>query len=283
MAAQTYRPLELILVDDGSEPPLAADVSLPEERLQRTVLDRLEENRGANAARVRGIELAEGEYLAFLDSDDEWLPEKIERQVGRLESDSRFQASYTGVKHVDARGRLNAVNRPTEDGDLMGELLRGDIIGSYSLVLVARAAVEAGGPPAPEMPCWQDWEWYLRLAAAGIEFDAVPEPLAVKHHRGDQLGKDYELRRERGYPLMRRRIRQLSDSERGARIGVAHLEHELGYTALKNLRYGDARRHVLRAIRAHPREPGFYFRLAVAGPHYRWLRGLKRWAVRLLA
>lgn len=281
VAGQTYRPLELIVVDDGSSPPLAAGLELVGETLERVRVIRHERNRGANVARKTGIEAASGDYLAFLDSDDEWLPEKIERQVERLEASDRFEASYTGVKQVDARGRLNAVNRPGRAGDLLDDLLRGDVIGSYSLVVVSRSALGVAGPPDPEMPCWQDWEWYLRLAAAGVAFDAVEEPLAVKHHEGEQLGRDYELRRDRGYPIMRRRIRELAETGREARVGIAHLNHQLGYTALKNLRYGEARRHFLEAIRAHPLEPEFYLHLSLAGPHYPWLRGLKRSAVRL--
>lgn len=281
VAAQSYRPLELIVIDDGSVPPLEERLSLPEDTLEKTVVVRHEENRGANVARNAGIEIASGQYLAFLDSDDEWLPEKIERQVARLERSDHL-ASYTGAKHIDHEGRLNAVRRAIRSGDLLGVLLREDIIGMSSVVIETRNALEAAGPPDPGMPAWQDWEWYLRLAGAGVTWAAVREPLVRWHHDGEQLSGDYELKRDGAYPVMQDRIRHFARSEREARRGLACLDFRLGYSALANGRYSEARRLFLRAIRGHMWEPAFYLFLGLAGPHYPLMRRVKRWAVRLI-
>lgn len=281
VANQTYAPIELIVVDDGSIPPLEPSLDLPVEELHRAVLLRHDENRGANVARNTGLEAASGDYLAFLDSDDEWLPEKIERQVRCVEGGEGFEACYTGVRIVDGRGRVNSVRRPTKSGDLLDDLLREDVIGSYSLILVSRAAVDLAGMPDPVVPAWQDWEWYLRLAEV-VEFEAVPDPLAVKHTGKDRLGRRYQLKRDGAYPILRERIRQLAGTRRQARIGVAHLNFKLGYTALVNGRYAEARRLFLAAIRGQPLEATFYLYLACAGRHYAWARDLKRAAVRLL-
>lgn len=281
VAAQTYRPLELIVVDDGSEPPLEEHLSLPSDDLTRAAVLRQERNQGPNVARNRGIEAASGSYFAFLDSDDEWLPEKIERQVAGLQANSGAEVSYTGCRLVDAEGRLNSIRRAEAEGDLLDRLLREDVVGTYSVVMTSRSAVELVGGPDPEIPAWQDWEWYLRLAAE-VEFDAVGEPLVVKHTGGDGVGGSYRSKRDGAYPIMEERIRTLARTPRLERLGLAYLDCRLGYRALVTGHYSAARRSFLEAIRRSPLELQCYLYLLSAGPHYPWLQRLKRDLVRLI-
>lgn len=281
VSKQSHTPIELVVVDDGSQPPLRSTLSIPEGAFQNVVFERHNENRGGNVARNTGIENASGEYLAFLDSDDEWDPKKIRRQIKCLKR-SNSQASYTGVKQLDPDGEVNAVKKATRSGNLLSELLTGNSIGTFSSVVVEADAVDRVGKPAPEMPSWQDWEWYLRLAANGVEFDAIRSPLTIRHSEGEQISQSYVPKRDKSYPVIRSRITEFASAADEERIALAYLDFQLGYSALVNYHYSEAQRLFMSSIRKHRTEAQFYIYLACAGPYYPIMRRIKRTVVRSL-
>ncbi len=102
--AQTYDNWEHILVDDCSPDGSAALIKSFQERDQRIQYHRLEKNSGAGVARNKAIELAKGDYIAFLDSDDQWHPEKLEKQLSFMrENDYHF--TFTDYDMVDEVGQ----------------------------------------------------------------------------------------------------------------------------------------------------------------------------------
>ena len=275
VAEQSHTPIELVVVDDGSEPPLRGELSIPDEPFREVVFKRHEKNRGGNVARNTGIEHASGEYLAFLDSDDEWDHRKIRRQVKGLRQ-SNSEASYTGVKQLDPEGKTNAVKKATRSGDLLSDLLNGNSIGTFSSVVIESEAVDRVGKPDPNMPSWQDWEWYLRLAANGVTFDAIRQPLTIRHNEGEQISRSYVPKRDESYPVIKERITEYASTADEERIALAYLDYQLGYSALVNHRYADARRLFINGIRQNPKETQFLVYLLSSGPHYPIVRRVKR-------
>lgn len=107
VARQTLKDLEVVLVDDASNDDtiLRARTCLLRHGLRHTIL-RMEQNRGPAAARNCGVAAAEGEYVAFLDTDDEWLPGKLESQVGLMDANPSVTLCGCQALWVDEDGRV---------------------------------------------------------------------------------------------------------------------------------------------------------------------------------
>lgn len=111
---QTLSPYEIIVVDDGSEDKTHRIVKKYFENKENMILLKHKHNRGQNAAQNTGLGAANGEYIAFLDSDDEWMENKLEKQISYLKNKpSSFVACYCGVLHTDPTKRniQNVINR----------------------------------------------------------------------------------------------------------------------------------------------------------------------------
>lgn len=277
---QTYSEIELIVIDDGSNVPLSNKLKLPTDSIVSSKLVRFEDNQGANVARNAGINNARGKYVAFLDSDDEWLPEKIDRQMNALnKSDS--QASYTSVKQVDSDGCINTISRAKYDGDLRSVLLNGNIIGTFSSVIIKTKTISNIGFPNPELPSWQDWEWYLRLSST-VQFAAVDEPLVIRHNEGDQISRDFNPKKNISYPALRDQLIELSQTPQEKKESIAHLNYHLGYSALVNKNYSEARSLFASSILKKPSNFDSYKYFLLSGKYYPVARQLKRKVLRTI-
>ena len=178
VVAQSYRPIEIIIVDDGSTDGTAgwaAGFACP----VPFRFHPLERNMGAAAARNRGIELAEGTHIAFLDSDDVWHPEKLARQMAAIKQNGpRYGAAYTGIASLTEAGLPCGISRATEAGDIRLALMNHNVVGSTSCALVRRDVLQAVGGFVPTLRSCQDWELWVRVAAV-TRFACVPELLTT--------------------------------------------------------------------------------------------------------
>lgn len=249
VAAQTYDNIQLIIVDDHS--PTPSEEVLDDVSLDGLVVEHIrhEVNQGANAARNTGIRASDGEFVAFLDDDDEWKPEKIQRQVETFQSTSdRVGFVYTGTEyHYDGYTRTVA---HTNRGDVTRAILTGASFAQFSAVMVRRSVIEETGLPDEEFPSWQDREWYLRLSLH-CEFEPIPEPLTVRHRDGDDaISTNYEKKRDVSYPMFIEKHRSLAASygRRYERALIASLSESLAGAAVKNGYYSDARKYYLKSL-----------------------------------
>ena len=201
--AQTFSDFELIVVDDGSTDHTTEVVRGIDDPRVRLVGDTT--NRGTSAARNQGIREARCGLVAFLDSDDEWLPRKLELQLARLDGDSdpRTAVAYCQVytyDHLDQR--LLREFGELREGALFHDLLAGWKPVTTSLFVVRRAALLEVGGFDETLPCAEDYDLWLRLAQASYRFVGVNEVLVVKHESaGVQLSKD-PVARLRGHERM---------------------------------------------------------------------------------
>lgn len=168
--AQTYAPFELIVVDDGSTDGSAAEIAkiLPDDRVR---LVRRPRNSGhPGVARNQAIRMAQGAYLAFLDADDLWLPDKLERQVAFMEAHPEYPFTHTQCMVVDGAGvesHLRHGGTYPPNGDCLEPLMRHCFICTSS-VMVRREVVRDVGAfsEAAEFKSGQDYEFFLRCAKA---------------------------------------------------------------------------------------------------------------------
>ncbi|WP_226010794.1 glycosyltransferase family 2 protein [Halomicrobium salinisoli] len=273
---QTYDAIELIVVDDGSDAdPTAALAEVPLDGLVDHRVLQHDDNEGANAARNTGVRAASGEYVAFLDDDDYWKPEKTARQVAALEeAPEECAIAFTGQQRVDDDGAVTGITRPVTDGDFLANLARGASFGTFSTVLVRRSVFDEVGYLDERFPCWQDRDWYLTLAPH-VSWTAVPEPLTVRQFtRRTQISDGLQQKRDVAYPLLlekhRAKVAELGRSYE--RRFLATLCRGLAVSAADNDRHRAALRYLLRAIRLRPSSLGTYgYFLALLGGKYTWI------------
>jgi len=166
---QTFADRELIVVDDASvdgTPGVLREYEATG-RLRRI---RIEECRGANHARNVGLRAANGTYVAFLDDDDCWFPEKLARQVEVLEA--RSDVALVGC-WFSRRGQVQKFPTVIPCRALLSE----NLIGGFSMCMFRRADVVAVGGMDEALRNAQDWDLWLRLAERGRVM-CVPECLA---------------------------------------------------------------------------------------------------------
>jgi len=219
---QSLRQLEIIVIDDGSRDKTAEIVRrwMPKCDL-RLILQ--SKNAGPAAARNAGIAVARGKFIAFLDADDEWLPDKLQMQVRALEKTQG--ASLCACEEywiyrdasVDVSGEGLA---PENQGPHAWKSLLARAFIHTSSVMIPRTLARQLGGFDERLLVGEDQDFWIRLARAG-ELIWVPEPLVRVHNRAEgHMATNADREIECLLPMIERHVAQyrseLSDSERRA-------------------------------------------------------------------
>jgi glycosyltransferase involved in cell wall biosynthesis len=173
---QSYTSLQAIVVDDGSTD---ASQQVIHQLADPRLLYVHQNNRGVAAARNTGIRLAQGEYLAFLDADDEWDPAFLDECVSVIRRKGRaISGAYTSYVYVDDAGSvLPQPGAPVVPGrDLYAQLVRENILLIHSVVLRSDVARAVGGFDVM-LPAQEDWDFWLRVTRRHI-LQGLPHALA---------------------------------------------------------------------------------------------------------
>jgi len=179
--AQTYRDFELIIVDDGSTDDTRQVVaSFADKRIRYL---RHEHNQGQNPALNTGVRAAKGQFIAFLDSDDEWLPTYLERVLEVFAQDRTMGMVYTWTCGVSRNGKLVESNYYFHlQGSVYKEALAQGYIASMDALVVTRECIERLGtvPFDPDFVVCQDNDFCLRVAKE-FKMGLIKEPLTIIH------------------------------------------------------------------------------------------------------
>lgn len=183
--AQSYRLFELIVIDDGSTDGTAQKLAGFGTKLR--LIERPQ--RGVSAARNRGAKAARGRYLAFLDSDDLWLPKKLAVQTAFMEDHAEFEICQTD--EIWVRGGLR-VNPKAKHRKPSGDIFRRSLelcLVSPSAVMMTRELFDRSGGFDENLPVCEDYDLWLRIASTHL-VPLIAEALTIKRGgHGDQLSR----------------------------------------------------------------------------------------------
>lgn len=253
--SQTFRDFEVIVVDDCStDNTQEVARSFNDERIRYIKHDR---NKGAGAARNTGIKDAKAPYVAFLDSDDEWLPEKLEEQINRI----RTLPDEIGVVYcdrtviVEKTGRIIKTSIPKAKGNAHAVILRYCALASCS-TLIRKNCFEKVGFFDETLPCLEDWEMWMRVSKH-YEFDLIPKVLAKSYIHGDQLTTELKGKIQARETILRKHYNDLAEhssilADHLNRLGILH-------SAAGNLE--TARGYFMESIRKRPLQRLAYLHL----------------------
>ncbi len=168
---QTFADFEVIAINDGSEDSTLEIInSIPDSRLKVFSYP----NAGVAASRNRGLALATGDYISFIDADDLWTPDKLEAQFKALQANPQAAVAYSWTAWIDESGQfLRPGGNITVNGSAYEKLLLRDFVESGSNPLIRRQALAEVGSFDQSVTPAEDWDMWLRLAAH-YEFVTVP-------------------------------------------------------------------------------------------------------------
>ncbi|GAB1723750.1 MAG: glycosyltransferase [Nitrospira sp. CR1.1] len=185
---QTYRDFEVIVVDDGSTDGTPAVLARYGEALHCIK----QENQGASAARNTALTNATGEFIAYLDADDLWDPQKLARQVAYLDANPACGFVHTEVAVIDEQdmvlhARFNQeTRRRVPQGRCLKDILQRSHIQTLT-VLERRSAFERAGMFDLRLPVAQDYLHWIQVVLQGYEVGYVPDPLGQYRWRAGSL------------------------------------------------------------------------------------------------
>jgi glycosyltransferase involved in cell wall biosynthesis len=254
---QTCQDFELIVVDDASTDDTEEAVRQFDDHRVKYV--RREENGGHAAARNTVLKIAKGEYIAFVDSDDEWLPTKLEKQVQLLEqSEADVGVIYSGCTWIDENGSVVRQIAPRHRGDILDKLLVNNCV-PFSSVLLRKSCFDEFGLFDESLRRCPDWDMWIRIAQ-GYQFDFVQESLVRYLFHGESLSADIAA-----IAQARERIHRKIADQLARRRKIHSLHHFYSgnlYCHRGEMRKG--RKELLRALVINPFRVRYYLCLAAS-------------------
>ena len=257
---QTYRDIEVILVNDGSPDTPELLEAIAPWRSRLVLIE--QENGGAGAARNAALSIATGEYVAFLDADDRWLPNFLESQVRHLRARPGCDMVYADARmtgDTPLAGKTFMDTTPSEGPVNFNSLLAQRCTVLTSAVVARRLAVESAGGFDATLRRGQDFDLWLRLAHRGCRIEYQRLPLIERIVRADGLSADPVTELERAIRVLHGICAKLSLTQaehemllRRVTVLGAALELERGKRGLRTGSFDLARHHFQRSMALAP-------------------------------
>ena len=189
---QTYQDFEIIVINDGSTDNTEDVIrGFPDKRVE--YIKKYKKNKGISVARNIGIKVAMGKYIALLDSDDEWLPEKLDKQINVLQSESpKVGVVYSNALYIDESGKN--INRKLDnskkaEGNIYEDLLGKYCVGYPSSFLIKKECLNRVGLFDDLLSGQEDWDMWIRIAKY-YRFSLIKIPLVKYRLHSNQISKN---------------------------------------------------------------------------------------------
>lgn len=228
---QTFGDLELIVIDDGSQDKTLEILSnISDPRVQVFSYP----NAGVSATRNRGIAKATGDFIAFLDSDDLWTPDKLETQLEALQNDPDAAVAYSWTDYIDENGQfLRSGTHVTATGWVYDKLLVQNFLENGSSALIRQDALDRVGGFDESLFGPEDWDLYLRLAA-NDRFVAIPRVQILYRISTQSVSTNLQRQERQCLQVIDRGFKNASaDLQSRKRASLANLYQYLAFKALE--------------------------------------------------
>ena len=191
---QTYQDFEIIVIDDGSTDNTEETVKSFNNFKIRYICHT--NNQGVSVARNTGIRASRGKYIALLDSDDEWLPEKLDKQIKVLKSEfPEAGVVYSNVLYIDESGKnMKKLGNPKKvEGHIYEDLLVRNYVGTSSTLLVKKECFNRVGLFDGLLKAQNDWDMWIRIAKY-YRFALIKIPLVKYRFHSNRISNNPELK-----------------------------------------------------------------------------------------
>lgn len=263
---QTFKNFELIIVDDGSTDNTVATIK-KEYSDKRIRLFAQKTNRGGSAGRNIGIEHSKGKYIAFLDSDDEWLPTKLEKQLSVFKSLNLENLGAVGCGWkliIENNGVIKTKDKIPKKiiGNIHGKLLAGKILsnsplypGGTPMIMIKKECFKKIGLFDTKLKASQDSDLYLRLSRI-YQFAAVPEVLVkVYIHSGERITDSIDAQIIGKTDFLKKHDKEIPSFS----FFRSYLLHHIGIQYMKYGKNRMARRYLFKSVIAYPFKLRYYY------------------------
>lgn len=231
--SQSFEELELLVVNDGSQDQTLEIVqAFTDNRLQ--VLNY--SNAGLAASRNRGLSVAAGEFVSFIDADDLWTPDKLADQLQALRQNPQAALAYSWTDCVTDQARfVRHGSHISAEGSVYKQLLLGNFLDSGSNALIRRSAFETTGGFDESLKAAEDWDMFLRLAKT-YEFACVPKVQVLYRLSSQSMSANLERQEQESLKVLRRAYELVPELSKGIRNkSLGSFYRYLAYKALEGI------------------------------------------------
>ncbi|WP_105113767.1 glycosyltransferase family 2 protein [Streptococcus suis] len=256
---QNYSNVEIIVVDDKSTDQSVSVIQDLQKQQDNLTLFVVDKNSGANACRSLGVEQAKGEYLAFLDSDDYFLPTKLEKQVSILQERPEVGFVVTGF---GAKG----VHTLPEGIIPLKETIKQNNLGGFSTLMVRKALFQQVGGLDSQLLSCQDWDLFLKLLQVSQGYK-LAEDLVAYEVQEDSISKN-STKVIQGYQIVSQKARAINQTLQvlPEKDLLAYQEYYLAMRYFKLGQIVETRHHLWKSLQIKPRfVPFLYWSCSLLG------------------